>query len=375
MAAKKKSATLNDVAKYAGVSPRTVSNVVNDWPYVSDETRKKVREAIRVIGYRPNQMARSLVTGQTKTIGVIIQDISNPFFGLTIKGCEDILFENGYSFFLCNSNENLEREKYYLDLLISRAVDAVIIWGSRVCRDELEALIGDDLPLVTVEFGEEPIGKNHTIVNVDNIGGAESAARHLVEQGYRKIAHLTGPLGRITAQRRLMGYQHALKSSDLDFAPQLVEKGKPSIRGGYRATLKLFETQIPDAIFCYNDLMAVGAILAAQHIGKHIPKDVAIMGFDDIMMASMVEPPLTTMRIPQYELGKLTGELLLERLRDEQVEQKSFLYPVELQIRGSCGAKQFTKEQKQHLLENLISSFSVDLPDGLPIDSQQKELA
>ena len=368
MAAKKKSVTLNNVARYAGVSPKTVSNVIHDWPYVREETREKVQEAIKAVGYRPNRMARSLITGQSKTIGVIIQDISNPFFGPAIKGCEDILFENNYSFFLCDTNESAERERYYLDLLISRAVDAVIIWGTRIGHDELKTLIGDELPLLTVEFGEKPISAHHIIVNVDNIGGAKFATEHLIAQGYRKIAHLASSQGRLTCQWRLMGYQQALEASGRDLIPQLIQQGKPSTRGGYRAALKLLTEYTPDAIFCYNDLMAIGAILAAEHLEMNVPDDVAVVGFDDILMAAMIAPPLTTMRIPQYELGRLTGELIMESLKDQEPETKSILYPVELQIRGSSGAEEFTKEQKRQLLENLISSFSVDLPNGLPTE-------
>ncbi|MBD3307059.1 LacI family DNA-binding transcriptional regulator [candidate division KSB3 bacterium] len=365
MAAKKKTTTLSDVAKYAGVSIKTVSNVVNDWPYVSDETRKKVQDAIQVTGYRPNQMARSLITGQTKSIGIIIQDISNPFFGLAIRGCEDVLYNNGYSQFLCSASEDIERERYYLDVLVSRAVDAVIIWGSRLAGEELQTRLGKDLPFVTVDYEGEPIGKNHTIVNVNNVNGAEAATRHLIRQGYLTIAHLASSLGRITCQRRLMGYRQALEASGIPYEPHLIQKGQPSISGGYRATLELLKTRNPDAIFCYNDLMAVGAILALQYLDRQVPDDVAVVGFDDIMAASMIDPPLTTMRIAQYELGKLTGELVLERLKEGICCPKSQIYPVELQVRGSCGAVQFTRGYKHHLVEHVVSSFAVDFPNGL----------
>ena len=368
MTAKKKSITLNDVAKYAGVSPRTVSNVVNDWPYVSDETREKVQQAIKVVGYRPNRMARSLVTGRTNTVGIIIQDISNPFFGPAIKGCEDVLFEHNYSFFLCDTNENEERERYYLDLLISRAVDAVIIWGTRIDRDELSTVIGNALPFITIEFDGEPINPHHIIVNVDNIGGAQSATQHLIAQGYRAIAHLASSQGRLTCQQRLTGYRQALEAAGRTVDSRLIQQGQPSTRGGYRAALKLLKEHSPDAIFCYNDLMAIGAILAAEHLEMRVPDDVAIVGFDDIPMAAMIAPPLTTMRISQHELGRLTGQLIMEHLKDKAAASKSLIAPVELQIRGSCGAKEFTKAQKRQLVENLISSFSVDLPDGLPIE-------
>ena len=158
MAAKKKSVTMTDVAAHAGVSVKTVSNVINDWPYVTDETRQRVVEAIEVVGYRPNQMASSLVTGKTLSIGVVIPDISNPFFGASIRGCEDVLFEAGYSLFLCNTNENEKRERYYLEQLLSRGVDALILWGTRICCEDLEGIVGSEIALVTVELGEQPTG-------------------------------------------------------------------------------------------------------------------------------------------------------------------------------------------------------------------------
>lgn len=373
MAVKKKSVTLNDVAKYAGVSPRTVSNVVNDWPYVKDETREKVKEAIKAVGYRPNQTARSLVTGQTKLIGVIIPGIANTFYNLVIKGCSDVLYENGYSLVLSSSEGDSTREKYYLDTLRSHAVDAFIILGSLEGYDELQVLADDDLPLVTIGFVGNPVGEKHTLINIDNIGGAKTATTHLLKQGYRRIAHLADDRidfpDRPTSSERCLGYQQALETYHIEADPQLIYYEDGTIQGGYRAALKLFEHTIPEAIFCYNDLMAAGAMLAVQYLGKEVPQDIAIVGFDDIMMASLLTPPLTTVRIPQYELGKFTGELILKRLKDKNGEEgiQSLLIPVELKIRESCGAVQAAKEQQRLLLEDLVSSFSVNAMSEDPI--------
>jgi LacI family transcriptional regulator len=156
----------------------------------------------------------------------------------------------------------------------------------------------------------------------------------------------------------------SLEDSGLTFSPQLVQEGKRSTLGGYRAALKLLKEQSPDAIFCYNDLMAIGAILAAEHLELKVPDDIAVVGFDDIMMASMITPPLTTMGIPQFELGKLTGTLIMELLKDQKTDSQIILYPVKLQVRGYSGAGEFSREKKRQLHENLISSFSVDLPNG-----------
>lgn len=366
--AKKQAVTLKDVAHYAGVSPRTVSNVVNDWPYVSEEIRKKVQEAIKATGYRPNQMARSLVTGQTRSIGVVIPDIINPFFNLPLRGCEDILYQNGYNLFLCNSIEEVEREKYYLDLLIGRGVDGIILWSTQIGRDELTTAIGKELPLITIGFDDEPLGDKHSIINIDDIGGAEAATHYLIGQGYRRIGHLNTFAKNRVAQRRFVGYRRALENAGLEFNMQWVKKDKASIHGGYRATLALLADQQVDAIFCHNDLMAIGAIFAMEHVGKHVPRDLGLVGFDDIVMAAIVDPPLTTMRVAQYELGRLSGELLLKHLRHEPIDQQTMLYPVELTVRGSCGAGQFTSAQRLQWMEDLVSHLSIELPNGLPTE-------
>ena len=294
MQTNRKSTTLRMVAEYAGVSMKTVSNVVNNWPYVTDETRHKVNEAIRAVGYRPNQAARSLVTGKTLTVGVVIPDISNPFFGMAMRGCEDTLYQGGYSLVLCNTNEDSEREKYNLNLLMSRGVDALIVWGARNCCGELMEIAGDTIPVVTVDVESEPTEKNHTNINVDSISGAYQATKCLLDQGYRQIAHMEGPLSRITAQRRATGYYQALMDHGIERDPRLVVSAAPSIRGGYRAALEMLTADRPEAVFCYNDLMAIGLMIASREMNISVPKDLAIVGFDDISQASMTEPPLTT---------------------------------------------------------------------------------
>lgn len=364
MTNRKRSATLKDVAAHAGVSIKTVSNVVNDWPYVTDETRQKVWEAIQVTGYRPNQAARSLVTGRTRSIGVIIPDISNPFFGLAVRGCEDVLFAADYSLFLCNTNEDVEREKSYLELMLRRGVDAIILWGSRLRCEELEQINATSLPLITVEHSEAPTQAGHTCINVANVDGGRLATGHLAEQGYRRIAHLGGPHGRITAMRRLQGYRQALDAHGLPYDPELVRFLPPSTRSGYKAALEILQGDKPDAFFCYNDLIAVGALLATRELGLDVPGQVGIVGFDDILMASLTEPPLTTVRIPQYSLGKLTGQVVLESLENRRDEPQTIDFPVELLVRASSGRDLFDGQARQEMLSRLVSAISTD-PDPI----------
>lgn len=361
---RKKNVTLKEVAEYAGVSVMTVSNVVNDWPYVSDEMRLKVQEAIDALGYRPSALARSLVTGRSRTVGVVLPDISNPFFGQAIRGCEDVLTEQGYSFFLCNTDEDPQKEKAALETLISRGVDALIIWGSRSECDELYKLIGNDLPVVAIDSPAPQLCMNSTYIYADNIQGAETATLHLIHHGRKTVGHLAGPSQRrLTAQQRLAGYKQALENSAIPYNADFVMEGKPSIRGGYQAALHLLQKHRPAALFCYNDLMAIGAIVAIQQSGLEVPDDIAIVGFDDIFTASLVVPPLTTVRIQQYDLGKLSSNLLLERLQKGGMPPNAVNFPVELVVRDSCGATRLSKEQKQEMMENLVTSLAVDLPN------------
>jgi len=359
----KKQVTLKEVAAHANVSVMTVSNVVRGWPYVSDETRRKVQESIEAMDYRPSAVARTLVTGRSCTVGVVLPDISNPFFGQVVRGCEDVLSADSYSLILCNTDENMVKERAAIDMLVGRGVDALILWGSRLPGGELAKRTGDDLPLIAVDGSMPPAAQNSTYVMVDNAAGAALATSHLIQLGHRQIGHLAGPWKcRLTAQQRLNGYEAALAEAAIPYDPALVVEGKPSIRGGYLAAKKLLGAQRPSGLFCYNDLMATGAIVAIQEAGLDVPKDIAVVGFDDIFTAALVAPSLTTMRISQYDLGRMTSELLLERLRDPQLPHKVVIFPVELVLRDSCGARHLSPLDKQAMMESLVTSMAVDLP-------------
>lgn len=356
-----KPATMHDVARHAGVSVKTVSNVINDWPYVTPETRQKVWDAIQAVQYRPNLTARSLVTGKTHTVGVIVPDLSNPFFGSAIRGCEDELLESQYSLLLCNANEDAERERYYLNLLVSRAVDAVITWGSRLTQAELSLIVGDQIPLLTIDASEPPTAANHLNVDIDNIAGARLATQHLIEQGYRRIAHFAGPEGRVTAKHRLAGYRQALEMTGQPYDPALVASQTPTIQGGYvLAQAFMRQDRRPDAIFCYNDLMAIGVLLACRQFGWQVPGEVGLVGFDDLPMATLMDPPLTTVRIAQYPLGRLTGRLVLDAIKNASRPQQSVPYLVELQVRGSSGKGLLTENGRRAMVESLMASLGED---------------
>jgi DNA-binding LacI/PurR family transcriptional regulator len=366
--------TLADVAAYASVSPKTVSNVVNNRPYITEETRAKVRHAISALGYRPSALARSLVTGRTNTIGIVIPDVSNPFFGQAILGCERVLSESGYHTVLGDTGESVEEERRYLDTLTAKGVDGLIIWGGQIALKEVFGITAGRVPIITVDSAIENLEGNVTAVNVNNENGATEAVQHLISSGRRRIGHLAGPACRLTARKRQNGYGKALSAAGIELDPCLIIEGPPSIRGGYRSALRLLENQKLDALFCYNDLMAIGSIVACNHLGISIPADLALIGFDDITVSALITPSLTTVHIAQYELGRRAGTLLLDRLHGRETEPKSVDFPVELRVRNSCGTKTLSQLEMRDILENLVSSVAVDLPEHYPGTCKKENL-
>jgi LacI family transcriptional regulator len=356
--------TIEDVAKHSGVSIRTVSRVINKRPDVAAATRQRIEIAIAELGYRPNTLARSMITGRTMTIGVVLPDIANPFFGHAVRGCEDILNASGYSILLCNTDEDVDKEQEYLSLLIDRRVDGLIIWGSRSACDTLEATVDANLPVVTVDCHEFC---GHVVnIDVENEKGAAFATQHLIELGHRRIGFLAGPANRLTAKRRLQGYKNAIQEAgyELLIAP-LIGETVPSVLQGYQAAKELIaHPNPPTAIFAYNDLMATGAYLIARQVGRKIPDNLAIVGFDDVLMAGMIDPPLTTVRIPQYKLGSLTGEMVLNLLNNTITAQQRIEYPVELVVRGSSVKKTLPENAQENLVNNILATLLNDHPSN-----------
>jgi LacI family transcriptional regulator len=353
--------TIEHVARHAGVSIRTVSRVLNNRPDVAPTTRARVQQAIAELNFRPNTVARSMVTGSTRTIGVVLPDISNPFFSRVVRGCEDVLAQAGYNMFLCNTDEDVEKERDYLALLRDRQVDGLILWGCRIDGDSAQAIIGSVLPTIAVDCA--PFEGNVMRLNVANRQGAYTITQHLISLGHTRIGHLAGPQQRLTAQHRLGGYLQALGEANLTPTAECIVEAAPSVFHGYTAALELLRPERRlSAIFAYNDLMAIGAILASQQIGRRVPQDVAIVGFDDIVTAALVRPALTTMRIDQYRIGVLSGQQLVERMQQAHPAQSSAAeFPTTLIVRHSCGARGESETLTQEMLQDLIASISHDM--------------
>ncbi|SMB90544.1 transcriptional regulator, LacI family [Thermanaeromonas toyohensis ToBE] len=326
--------TIKDVARRAGVSVTTVSRVLNNTPHpVSPETRQKVLEAVAELGFCPNAAARSLQLHETRTIGLMLPDVANPYYSGIVRGIEDVAHEEGYTIVLCNTDRSRERTLKYLRVLREKRVDGVIFMGGGIAEDAKEDRFFQQEDIPTVVIGRH--SGAFPSVQIDNAEAARQAVMHLLTRGYRYIGCIAGPSSSTTVQDRLAGYRRALVENGLEYEPSWVVHADFTPAGGYRAAQELLERQPrPTALLVHNDLMAVGAIKALADRGLVIPRDVAVIGFDDIPLASYVTPGLTTVRIPVYELGATAMRLLRDLLVGQPVPEVTIL-PVDLVVRGS----------------------------------------
>lgn len=305
--------TLIDVARVAGVSAMTVSRVVNNRGEVNPQTRARILEAIDQLGYRPNALARSLITQKTHTVGLVVPDLTNPVFPEIIRGAEDVALREGYTLYISNINEQPERERTALQRFEASQVDGIVVCASRLPDQELQTLLAR-YPASVVINRELP-GELAAVVLSDDRFGAMQAVNHLLERGRTAIGILAGPLASRSARLRLQGFQLALGMNGQHQIPEQVVVCDPNEEGGYRGLPRLMQ-QFPqlDAVVCYNDLVALGVLQACQEQGLAVPGQLAVVGFDDIRMARLATPALSTIRVNRYELGRLAFELLLGRL-------------------------------------------------------------
>lgn len=330
-----KRATLADVARAAGVSLMTVSRVINNKPGVSEKVRQEILELAAEMDYQPSKIARGLATRQMNTMGLVVPCISNPFYAQIAQGVEDTAFENGYNVFLINTHADLDREQTALDSLGAQQISGAILC-SFIGPDTKVLKSIDRFPAVI--FVNRELKKrlpNVVLINVNDLRAAQEAVQHLLEQGRRRIAFIGAPKSSLSGQRRLEGYLAALKNKRDTFDPSLIVHVMPDTSTGKEAAKMLF-TRHPDidAILAFNDLVAIGAMQACQAIGKKIPDDVAIIGADDIPLASLVHPPLSTSRINLADLGQLATRTLLDKLAGN-VSPASYIIEPELVIRES----------------------------------------
>jgi LacI family transcriptional regulator len=337
-------AIIKDVAKKAGVSITTVSHVINQTRYVSDELTQKVHHAMMELNFQPNILARSLRIGRTKTIGLVIPDISNPFFAEISRKIEDKGFELGYNVILCNTDEDLIKEQRYINVLIAKQVDGIIFFSTGGSSGISSYLHDSELPLVVAD--RETEGFDTDVVLVDNQKGGYEATNYLISLNHRRIACISGPSLISPSAHRVEGYKKALQDANLPFDETLLRMGNFRFDGGEKEMRELLNlSNPPTAVFICNDMMALGAILEIKLQGKDVPGDFSIIGFDNSPLSKYVHPPLTTISQPMKKMAELVVELLIEKImikenqkRDKDVipEYKKYVLEPELLIRDSC---------------------------------------
>lgn len=335
---KRNKPSIKDVAAMSGVSTATVSHVINGTRYVSEEVSLKVKEAMKELNYVPNRIARTLRSHQSHLIGLIIPvkeatDTANAFFMIVAQGIEETLTRNGYKLILCNSHENPEKEKEHLQMFNAQLVDGLILAPTGNDYSYLDDLLKKQYPIVFIDRKPQNYQGDYILSN--NFQGAYDATKHLIEKGHKHIGFMSGELGLTTSNERLKGYKQALVDSNIAFNESYIKEDGASLENGYKLAKEFIEQQEVSAIFIANNIMTMGAISYFQEQYIKIPAEIAIVGFDDYQWAKIINPPLTTVKQPAFELGQKAAEVILERIRNKELEPEEYILDTSLIIRKS----------------------------------------
>jgi LacI family transcriptional regulator len=331
-----KKVTMREVAKLAKVSKTTVSHVLNKTRPVSEELQNRVFQAVRELNYQPNVLARSLRRKETCTIGLVIPRNDNPYYAEVARGVEELSFNAGYSVILCNSDRNIEKEIQYADLLYKKRVDGILFVGAWAGdqTSHLHLLQAEGVPLVVVDRYVPDLEIDSIVT--DNTLGGWLATSHLYELGHRRIGCIGGTPEHTPNADRIKGYRKALTEFSMPIDEDLIVRYDFQFESGYLAAQYMLNLKNrPTALFACNDLMAIGVMRAAFDMGYRIPQDLSIVGFDDIQMAAYVNPPLTTIAQPKYEMGRYSVEMLLERIHESKLPTQEKILEPKLIIRGT----------------------------------------
>jgi LacI family transcriptional regulator len=324
------------VAREAGVSLMTVSRVINDKEGVSQATRERVQAVIEQLGYRPSDIARGLVTKRTGTLGLVMPDVANPFFAEVARGAEHVAYDAGYNLFLCNTGEDTQRELEVLHSLEEKRVDGVLVCSSRLEEGVLEEAVASHpaAVLVSRRLESDDVG----VVVINDLMGGQMATEHLLRVGHRAIGLLAGPPISESGRSRAQAYRATLAAAGVLLNLNWMRHCMPTVEGGREMARELLSAN-PEltALFCHNDLIAIGALQACADLGRAVPTDVAIVGYDDIPLAALVSPPLTTCRVPRHEIGSQAMQLLLQKIGGCAGEKRrEIIFQPELVIRASA---------------------------------------
>jgi LacI family transcriptional regulator len=343
--------TIKDIARELGISPSTVSRALKDHPDISVQTKKAVNELAEKLNYQPNIVALNLRQKKTNTIGVILPELVHFFFSTVISGIESVAYEAGYNVILAQSNESYEREKTDIKALFNSRVDGMLISISRETTnyDHIEAILSKGMPMVF--YDRMYTNPNTSKVIVDDYVGAKEAVLHLIEQGCKRIAHLESAPGLSIAVDRKRGYYDALRENNIPIKENMVVQcPNGSLEDGAKATKKLLAlSPPPDAIFANNDMLAMGAMMTIKEKGLKIPQDVALMGFSNWFFSQLMDPPLSSVDQPGYEMGQEAARLLIRQIEMKDKEQfdpipETKILKTRLVIRGSSMKKQAKKK-------------------------------
>jgi LacI family transcriptional regulator len=332
----KQKITIQDIADRAGVSNQTVSRVLNGKPDVAESTRQRIEQIIDELRYVPSTAARTLRNQGTKTIGLIVPDNANPFFAEIARGVENAGFQAGYSVVLCNSNKSLERELEHLRMLQAKQVDGIIFIASTTHIDQIRPLVESGIPVVM--FYRDPGDLNVDTFKIDNQRAGYIATQYLVDLGHTAIACIRPASATTPSGKRVLGYQQVMTEQGLPWSDALTPQGDNLLSGGEEAARQLLDGGVDfTAIFATNDAMAIGAMRALRSRGYRIPEDVSVIGVDDIILASYVDPPLTTVAQPKQIAGEQAVNYLIQRMENNLPEgARTTILDVELIIRDSC---------------------------------------
>ena len=349
-------ATIKDVSISAGVSSATVSHVINNTRYVSDEVRERILNSIRELDYHPNIIARTLRMGKSNTIGVIVPNTRNPYFTELAWNIEQYAAKKNYSVMICNTENLAEKENFYIDLLIQKQVDGIVFISCSDYAESTEMLAGSDIPFVIVDKDIEDAMKYDTVL-VEEEKGAQLAVEHLISLGHRRIACITGGSNeQITSEKRRNGYRKAMRKHKLPIPEEYVVEGDFLMTSGYVAGKKLFATAPrPTAVFAFNDLMAIGVLSAAHECGLNVPRDVSVIGYDDIELSSYCSPPLTTVNQNRSKAARNIFDTLFKMMTDTAAGNRRIKIIPKLVIRESTAdcpdasqpVRKKTKEEEQ----------------------------
>jgi DNA-binding LacI/PurR family transcriptional regulator len=332
-------ANMKDIARIAGVSLGTVSNVLNETAGVREPVRQRVLKAVQAVGYQPSQLARALRRDKTNMIGMIIPDITNPFFPAVVRGAEDVAFSNGYRLILCNTDNDHSKELVHLNELRTYLPAGLIVIPSNFSDLTAQAEIYRKAGTGVVCIDRLPKNWSGDSVTADNEAGAYNATRFLLQMKHTRLAAIAGPLHLTNSKERLEGFKRAVRESGLRLAPEYIQETTFDKQGGHSKALVLLRLlPRPTAIFAGNDMIALGALLAIREVGLRCPEDVSLIGFDDLDLAETTNPSLSSVSQSGYQMGTTAARILLDRFDGDRGPAKHLVLQTSLKLRHSVAA-------------------------------------